>query len=330
MSKVLVYVNQQEGNLTSNAREALTFGRRIVDSSSNGEVRAVIISPDAEEGAKEAIACGADKVYTIDHSLLVNYQSDYYIEALSTVFQQSDTDFFIIPFDRQGKDLVGRIATKLSASALTEVVDFIIEDGRLKWVRPIYGEKVYGEYRTNRKKTVIGIRPKSNELATPDERRKGEVVSVDCTISEDMKIVELLEKIDSTLSGVRLEDARVIVSGGKGLDGPEGFKEIQELADVLGGAVGASRAACDAGWIESHLQIGQTGAIVAPDLYIAVGISGAGQHLSGITSAKTVVAINTDEEAAIFNRANIGIVADYKKVVPALTKEIRKRLAVKN
>ena len=226
----------------------------------------------------------------------------------------------------KGKDLIGRIATRLSASAITEVVDFKAEAGQIKWIRPIYGDKAYGEYTVNRKKVVVGIRPKSSEQAVADENRTGSIIPVNCELSKVTVAAKLVEKIESGLSGIRLEDARVIISGGRGLGSPEAFSELQELANVLNGAVGATRAACDAGWVPSNFQVGQTGAVVAPDLYIAVGISGASQHLSGIANAKTVVAINNDAEAPIFKRANIGVVADYKMIIPALTKILKQKI----
>ncbi len=197
---------------------------------------------------------------------------------------------------------------------------------KVSWIRPIYGDKAFGEYSTTRQKVVVGIRQKSQDVNVPDETSKGGIIEVDYAPSEEMIVTKLVVKIQAALSDIRLEDARIIISGGRGLGGPEGFIEPQVLANLLGGTVGASRAACDAGWVPSNLQVGQTGAAVAPDLYIAVGISGASQQLAGITNAKTVVAINIDPEAPIFKRANIGVVADYKSVIQVLTEKLKKVL----
>lgn len=325
MSKVLIYASQQGKKLSSNAREALGFASSLA-SSIGGEVGVILAGPQAEEGAREAIACGASKAYTISNPLLSEYQVELYLETIYLAVQQSGADVLILPFDRIGKDLVGRLATRLNASAITEVVDFIQDGEKLKWVRPIYGDKAYGEYTTTRTKTVVGIRPKSQDPAVPDVTRTGEIIPVDYNPSEEKAVTKLVEKIQTSLSGIRLEDARIIVSGGRGVGGPDGFQVLQGLANVLGATIGASRAACDAGWVPSNLQVGQTGAVVAPDLYIAVGISGASQHLAGITNAKTVIAVNNDSEAAIFKRANIGVVADYMTVIPALTEELKSKL----
>ena len=275
---------------------------------------------------KKPLPAEQNKLLRFENPLLDDYQTELYSDAICTAFQQSEADILILPFDRKGKNLIGRIATRLVAAAITEVVDFKAEADEINWIRPIYGDKAYGEYTANRKKIVVGIRPKSSEQAEADVNRTGSITPVNCELSEAMVVTKLVEKIESSLSGIRLEDARVIVSGGRGLGGSEAFGELQELADVLNGAVGASRAACDAGWVPSQFQVGQTGAVVAPDLYIAIGISGASQHLSGITNAKTVVAINNDAEAPIFKRANIGVVADYKTVIPALTEALRQKI----
>ncbi|EKN65329.1 EtfA [Neobacillus bataviensis LMG 21833] len=325
MSNILVFAHQQGDSLTPGGREALVFGSRVA-SSIGGEVRAVLLGTTSEQSAKEAISYGASIAYNVQNPLLTEYDVDLYVNCLSHVFQQTNADMMIVSFDRMGKDLVGRLATRLNASAITEVVDFKSDDEKLTWIRPIYGDKAFGEYQTTRPKVIVGIRQKSQKAAVPDEHRFGKIIPFEYAASEEEIVTKLVVKIQAALSDVRLEDARIIISGGRGLSGPEGFTELQNLANLLGGTVGASRAACDAGWVPSNLQVGQTGAVVAPDLYIAVGISGASQHLAGITSAKTVVAINTDAEAPIFKRANIGVIADYKTVIPALTDKLKKVL----
>jgi electron transfer flavoprotein alpha subunit len=326
MSKILIFATiQQDDSLSSGAKEALSFGSRLA-SATVGSIEAVLVGSENTTGAKEAIAFGASKVYTVTNPIFAEYQVELLVEGLFTVFQQSGADVLLLSFDRMGKDLAGRLATRIGASAITEVTDFRTEGSKLTWVRPIYGDKGYGEYSTTRSQVVVGIRKKSQELAVPDSTRTGEIISVDYSVPEDVVLTKLVVKIRSALSDIRLEDATINVAGGRGLGGPEGFQELQSLAELLGGTIGASRAACDAGWVPSNLQVGQTGAVVAPDLYIAIGISGASQHLAGITSAKTVVAINTDSEAPIFKRANLGVIADYKTVIPALTEKLKKVL----
>ncbi|MCM3767801.1 electron transfer flavoprotein subunit alpha/FixB family protein [Neobacillus niacini] len=325
MSKILVFANQQGKSLSSGTLEALAFGRRLAVSS-GGDVEAVLMGPAAESNAKEVIAYGAVKAYVVSNPLLAEYQVDLYVDSICTIFQQADADVLVLSFDRIGKDLVGRLATRLGAAAITEVVDFKTEGSTQNWVRPIYGDKAYGEYSVTRKKVVVGLRQKSQELAISDVTRTGEIIKVDYKVPDEIILTKLIVKIQSALSDLRLEDAKIIVSGGRGLGGQEGFQLLQSLADLLGGTVGASRAACDAGWVPANLQVGQTGAVVAPDLYIAVGISGASQHLAGITNAKNVIAINADPDAPIFKRANIGVVADYRTVLPALTEKLKQVL----
>ncbi|WHY02442.1 electron transfer flavoprotein subunit alpha/FixB family protein [Neobacillus sp. DY30] len=325
MSRILVFANQEGDVLSSGAKEAIAFGSRLA-SSTGGEVRSITLGPFAEAGAKEAIASGASIAYTITNPLLAEYDVELFVNSIHTIFEQSGADILILSFDKIGKDLVGRLAARNGASAITEVVDYTANSDKISWIRPIYGDKAFGEYTTTRKKVVVGIRKKSQDVNVADETNKGEIIEVDYAPSEEMIVSKLVVKIQAALSDIRLEDARIIIAGGRGLGGSEGFTDLQVLANVLGGTVGASRAACDAGWVPSNLQVGQTGAVVAPDLYIAVGISGASQHLAGITNAKSVVAINTDPEAPIFKRANIGVIADYKTVIQALTEKLKKVL----
>lgn len=327
MSKIIVFAYQQGESLSSGALEAIAFGTRLAIST-GGELEAVLIVPDAETetAAKEAISYGVGKVYVVSNPLFAEYQVDIFIDSIYKVFHQANADVLILSFDRIGKDLVGRLATRLGASAITEVVDFRTEGSKQIWVRPIYGNKAYGEYSATRKKVVVGLRQKSQDTAVSDGSRKGKIIKVDYTVPNEIILTKLVVKIQSALSDVRLEDAKIIVSGGRGVGSREGFQLLQALANLLGGTVGASRAACDAGWVPANLQVGQTGAVVAPDLYIAVGISGASQHIAGIASAKNVIAINTDRDAPIFKRANVGVVADFQSILPALIEKLRQVL----
>lgn len=325
MPNVLVYAAHEGDALTVGAREVLSLAGRLV-APVGGRLEAVVIGTDTEAAAREAIACGADRVFTVNNPLLAEYQAELYLEALGAAARESGAEAILLSFDTVGKELVGRLATRLRASALTEVISFEAEGGKVRWKRPLYGGKAIGEFSATRPQAVVGVRPRSQEPAVPDSTRAGEAVAVPYNVSEQVAVTRLVETIKTALDGVRLEDARIIIAGGRGLGGPEPFRDLQLLAEVLGGVVGASRAACDAGWQPPDRQVGQTGSIVAPDLYIAVGISGASQHLAGITGAKTVVAINKDPEAPIFRRANIGLVADYKTVIPTLTEALRQVL----
>lgn len=324
MVNVLFYAPAREGRLTAGAREVLALGTRLA-AATGGNVEAVLIGPDTDPAA-EAFACGASRVLTVRNPVLADYQVDLYLRALTAAAEASGASAILLPFDHVGKDLVGRLAYRLGASAVTEVVGFVAEGDQVRWQRPIYGGKAVGEYSATRPRVVVGVRPKSQDQPVPDPSRTGEVLDVPVQVTGAEAITRLVARIEAAVSGKRLEDARIIVSGGRGVGGPEGFKDLQALADLLGGALGGSRAVCDAGWLPPDRQVGQTGAIVAPDLYIAVGISGASQHLAGITGAKTVVAINKDPDAPIFKRANIGLAADWRTVVPALIEQLKKVL----
>lgn len=323
MREILVYAASQGGELTKPALEALGTGRRLAGEA-GVPLSAVVLGADTDGPARAAIACGAGKVYAARNPIFADFQPDLYLRGLEAAAAASGADVLLFPGDGPGRELAGRLAYRLGAGAVTEVVGYRLDGGVPLWVRPVYGGKAMAVYAPARERVVVALRPKTQDPAVPDPSREGEVVPLAFEVSEAEAVTRVVEKIQEALSGVRLEDARVVVAGGRGLGGPEPFKDLEELARILGGAVGASRAACDAGWVPPTLQVGQTGAIVAPDLYIAIGISGASQHLAGISGAKTVIAINKDPEAPIFKRANLGIVADYKTVLPALTAELKK------
>lgn len=328
MPRILVYTRNEGGRLTAGARSALAFARAVAEAT-GGEVLAAALGSRGEQAAGEAIACGAARAYVVAEPALDRYRAERHLAALEAVAGEATAPVLVFHFDAEGKELVGRLARRLDAAAVTEVVGFRAGTdgaGAILWERPVYGGKAIGLFRAEHPRVIVGMRPRSREPAVADAARTGEVIALSCVLPERVPVAVVREPV---AEGSRLEEARVIVSGGRGLGGPAAFAELKRLAEMLGGVVGASRAACDAGWVPSTYQVGQTGAMVAPDLYIAVGISGAGQHLAGIAGAKTVVAINKDPDAPIFQRADLGIVADYRDVLAALEEELRKVLAAR-
>lgn len=322
MPNVLVYVGYTRGTLSRSALEALTAGRKLAEALDES-LEAVAVGVDGAEGvAAQVIAAGAQRVYTVENPILADFQPDLYAGAVAAAARQAGPRILLFCLDAAGRDLVPLLAHKMDATALTEVVNFAVEAGQLKWTRPVYGGKAMAVYTALRERQVVGLRARTQDPAPLDYNRTGETIRVPFAVDQATAVTRVVEEVRAALGGVSLADARIIVSGGRGLGSPEPFKDLEALAAVLGGAVGASRAACDAGWVPTTMQVGQTGTIVAPDLYLAIGISGASQHLAGITGAKHVIAINKDPEAPIFKRATLGIVADYKTVLPTLTAEL--------
>lgn len=323
MQNILVYTGQHEGKLTRSALEALTTGRKLAEAIGK-HLEAVVVGADVTNAANQAIAAGADRVYIVDNPVLGEYQYDLYVAAVTAAVKQADPRILLVCLDKVGAELVPRVAHRLDAAAFTEVTGFNVENENVKWNRPVYGGKATAIYTGLGKRQVIGIRAKSEEPAVMDTSRTGETISVPFTVNETAALTRVVEQVVEAVSGVRLADARIVVSGGRGIGGAEQFKALEDLAQVLGGAVGASRAVCDAGWLPATYQVGQTGVIVAPDIYFAIGISGASQHTAGIMGSKIIIAINKDPEAPIFKYATLGIVADYKTVLPTLAEEMKK------
>lgn len=296
-------------------------------------VHALVVGGDA--GALGALAretwrLGAERVWVAADPALAEPDPDRYVTALAEAARAIDPSTVLLNGDPFGAQLGPRLAMRIGAATVTEVVEVRTgADGRPAWVRPMYGGKAMAVVTARRPKAVVNVRPRA--FAAP-AARAGEAPA---DAVGELKLTEapglaprlrVIERRAAASEGVRLEDARVIVSGGRGMGGPEGFKVLQQLAELLGGAVGASRAAVDAGWVPGHLQIGQTGKMVAPELYLAVGISGASQHLAGISGARHIVAINKDPEAPIFRAAEIGLVDDWRKVLPLLIERLAQAL----
>jgi electron transfer flavoprotein alpha subunit len=323
---ILIYIERRrDGAIAPVGAELLGKGRELADKL-GGELAAVIFGPGAGDAAAELIPMGADKVYIVDHEMLKEYRPRAYAKALAQLAQEVGPAVLLAGATTQGRDLAGAAATYLKTGLTADCVGLEIDDaGVLKQTRVSCGGRVISEWVTAEARPQFAtVRPKIMKPLERDPGRTGETVTFNVDLTPDADIGEVVSFIEAKET-VNLGEADIIVSGGRGLGNPEGFGIIKELAECLGAAVGASRAAVDAGWIEYAVQVGQTGRTVSPKLYIACGISGAVQHLAGMGTADVIVAINKDEEAPIFKIATYGIVGDLYEVVPALIEEIKNR-----
>ncbi|MDC3415708.1 electron transfer flavoprotein subunit alpha/FixB family protein [Aquibacillus salsiterrae] len=318
--KVLVIGEMKNNKLRNVTFEAIAASKLM---SKENEVIGVICGEgNLEAQATEMIYFGADRVHTIENEKMKAYTSQVFAKAIIHVIDKVNPDAIIMGHTAVGKDLAPKLASRLNSGLVSDVIELEEFGGNIVFTRPIYSGKAFEKKIITDGIIVATIRPNNITPLDHDDTRKGELEPVNITIDTvDVIIKDVLKK---ATAGVDLSEAKVVVAGGRGVKGKEGFEPLYELADLLGGAVGASRGACDAGYCDYSLQIGQTGKVVTPDLYIACGISGAIQHLAGMSNSKVIVAINKDPEANIFNVADYGIVGDLFEVVPQLTAEIKK------
>ncbi|MDA1001051.1 MAG: electron transfer flavoprotein subunit alpha/FixB family protein [bacterium] len=324
---ILILAERAGDRLALVSSELCGIGRKLADEK-GGALQAVLLGgAGTKELAQGLIALGADKVYAAEADLLSTYTNTIYTDVLDGVLAQIDPAIFIAGNTSTGRDVAPRLAFRRGAGYAHDCTDLSLDGGKLAAVRQVYGGGAVSHVRARGDGlAVASLRLKTLPAASIQEGRSGEMVEVEVSVDTGqvkMKFVES-KKIES--EGVRLEDAEIVVSGGRGLGGPENFAQLHELAKVLKAAVGASRAAVDAGWVPAQIQVGQTGKIVGPNLYIAVGISGAMQHMVGAGPSKNIVAINTDPDAPIFQRARYGVVGDYRKILPAFTAKCRELL----
>lgn len=321
---VWVFAEQRQGSLMNVAVELLGEGRKIADSL-NVPLTAVLLGRDVDEIAEKLIKYGADEVLYANHELLDIYTTDAYAKVIYELVTERKPEIFLFGATNLGRDLAPRLSARIHTGLTADCtkLDVDLENRRLMQTRPAFGGNLMATIICpDHRPQMATVRPGVMEKAKYDENRTGKIIKfTPYLVEEDIKS-KVLEVVKAAKAQVALEDAKIIVSGGRGLGGPEGFKLIKELADKLGGVVGASRATVDAGWIEQSHQVGQTGKTVRPDLYIACGISGAIQHLAGMQDSKVIVAINKDPEAPIFKVADFGIVGDLYDVIPELVKAL--------
>ncbi|MGD6967631.1 electron transfer flavoprotein subunit alpha/FixB family protein [Rossellomorea vietnamensis] len=317
--KVLVLGEARDNALRNVSFEAIAAGKTIAE---GGEVVGVLLGSSVSALGNELIQYGADRVIVVEDAKLEQYTSDGYSQALMAVLDQESPEGIIIGHTALGKDLAPKIASKLGSGLISDATSLEEAGGNLVFTRPIYSGKAFEKKIVTDGLIFATIRPNNIDPLEKDESRSGDVSSVSVEIKDLRAIIK--DVVRKATDGVDLSEAKVVIAGGRGVKSTDGFGPLKELADVLGGAVGASRGACDADYCDYSLQIGQTGKVVTPDLYIACGISGAIQHLAGMSNSKVIVAINKDPEASIFNVADYGIVGDLFEVVPMLTEEFKK------
>jgi len=307
-SGVLVVAEVAEGALAGISAEMLAAARRLADELGQ-PVQAALLGQGVESHAQGLIAAGADKVYVVDNPILAEYQSDAFVPAAEKVCREANPAIVLLGQTDIGRDLAPRLAVRLETAVAMDCA--------------CYGGNANAQHTCKTMPQMATVRVKSQEPLAPDTSRQGEVIKVAADIDPSAVRTKITGRRKEEAEGIRLEDAEVIVGGGRGMGSTEAFQTLEELAGLMKGAVGATRAACDMGWYPIPKQIGLTGKVVSPTLYIAVAISGASQHMAGLSGAKNVVAVNKDPEANIFRYCRYGIVGDWKTVIPPFLNKVR-------
>ena len=317
-NKVLVLGEVRDGVLRNVTFEAIAAAKQIAD---GGEVVGVLLGDSVAGLASELITYGANRVVTVEHPHLKSYTSDGYSQAFLAVYEQEKPEGIVIGHTSLGKDLSPKLASRLQSGLISDVTEIEGAGDDAVFIRPIYSGKAFEKVKIKDGVVFVTIRPNNIKPLEKNASLTGDVSSVSVDVQNLRTIIK--EVVRKASTGVDLSEAKVVVSGGRGVKSAEGFEPLKELANLLGGAVGASRGACDADYCDYSLQIGQTGKVVTPDLYIAAGISGAIQHLAGMSNSKVIVAINKDPDANIFKVADYGIVGDLFEVIPMLIEEFK-------
>jgi electron transfer flavoprotein alpha subunit len=323
MSGVLVWIDQFAGAALPIAWESLSAGRSLAEKL-GGSVTALVFGQNIDSVVSEAFQYGADRVIKADDATLTDFRLESYVALLDKIVTDEEPSAVVAGASTRGRELIAAAAADANAPLLDDVTELTIADGAYKAVHPVYAGKVLSDVTAPTDGLhFVTVRKSAFSAAVPDSGKAGEVLTVTPVLSED-QIATKVTSFEATGKGtINLTDAKIIVSGGRGLGSADGFIPVRALADALGAAVGASRVAVDNGWIPYAHQVGQTGKTVSPDLYIAVGISGSVQHQAGMRTSKTIVAINKDADAPILKLARYAVIGDLFKIIPAMTRAIQ-------
>jgi electron transfer flavoprotein alpha subunit len=324
MTNILVFCTATADEIPRASLEALAAGRQLGDKLDDGHVQATLFGPDVQRQGETLVHHGADEVFVASHPKLAYHEADVIVGVLESAIEKLSPDVILLPHDDLGGGNVGpRLAYRLGTGIVTDCTGFDVDGDAIRWLRPVYGGKAMAYMIASGPVQMATTRSRAFEPLPPDTAREGVVQTLDVDVDSMPAPVSLMERTQEEMEGISLDQAQIIVCGGRGMEDPEGFTVLGNLAGVLGAGLGGSRPAADLGWVPHSRLIGQTGKIVAPNLYIAVGISGAPQHMAGAGASKTIVAINKDEDAPIFKLAHLGIVDEWQNIIPSLTEALK-------
>jgi electron transfer flavoprotein alpha subunit len=315
MASILVYAELTQGKLATTSLELMTKAREL------GDVYAVALGGGAKAAAATLGKHGAKVIHVNEDAAFDDYLAEPATDAVASLYEKEKPDVILFGFTSDSREVAGRLAARLGSGLISNASDVVARDGGFVAKVPYFGGAKIASMKANGKPAIVLIRPKSFEVS--EKPGAGEIQQLDLTISDGSRRAHVTDRVVEASEKVKLEDARVVISGGRGMGGPQNFPLLEDLASALGGAVGASRAVVDAGWVPYSMQVGQTGKSVRPGVYIAVGISGAMQHTVGMKTSKVIIAINKDAEAPIMKMADLGVVGDALKIVPALTAAVK-------
>ena len=315
MAKVWVYAELNQGALAPTALELMALAREL------GEVEAVALGGGAKAAAATLGKHGAKVVHVNEDAAFDDYVAEPAVDALASLYKAEAPDLILFGFTPDSREVAGRLAARLGVGLISNAGNVLGTGGAFVAKVPYFGGAKLASMKANNKPAIVLVRPKSFEAA--EVGGSAAVKELAASIEAGSKRAHITERVVEASEKVKLEDAKIVISGGRGLGGPDNFPLLEELANALGGAVGASRAVVDAGWVPYSMQVGQTGKSVRPRVYIAVGISGAMQHTVGMKASKVIIAINKDAEAPIMKMADLGVVGDALKIVPALTAAVK-------
>lgn len=326
MPGILVYASIVCDAVSMPTRESLGMARAIA--AKTGEpVSAALLGAGISSLSQSLIEAGADNVSVCDTEKLGEFHANVYLKVLADIAATVNPRIIIFPGEAAAVELAPRLAHRLKGGLVTDCIGFVVREDAVIFTKPVYGSKALAQMRIASPTALVTVRPRTQEPFGPDQTRKGDVVTVQTAFGDIAPETRTVERVEEEVFECTLEEANVVVSGGRGMKDPESFEQLRELAALLNGAMGATRVAVDQGMVPPSCQIGLTGKIVAPEVYFAVGISGASQHIAGMSGSKYIVAINSDPDAPIFSISNVGVVEDYRNVMPKLIDELRKALA---